>query len=163
MKRFTLVALTAFAFPAVALAQEAAITVADGYVRSANPKSGAAFMMLHNNSAADCTLTAVTTDTAEMAELHTNKDMGDGVVKMAKLEGGITIPAGADHALARGGDHVMMMGLKAPLENGQQVALALDFGACGTVEALLPVDNDRKADAAVPKMDHGAHAMPPTN
>lgn len=159
MKLTLLAALTAIALPAAVLAQDAAITVADGYARSANPKAGAAFMTLHNTGTADCTLTAVTTDLAERAELHTHKDAGDGVMKMGKIEGGILVPAGAEHVLARGSDHVMLMGLKAPLENGQEVALTLDFGACGTVETVMPVDNDRKPEAAAP-MHHGNHAMP---
>ena len=162
MKLTLLAALTAIALPAAVLAQDATITVADGYARSANPKAAAAFMTIHNAGAAECTLTAVTTDVAERAELHSHMDKGDGVMKMAKLEGGIAIPAGADHALVRGGDHVMMMGLKAPLENGQQVPLTLDFGPCGTVETVLPVDNERKPAAMAP-MNHGAHAMPATN
>ena len=159
MKITLLVALTAIALPVAGFAQDATITVADGYARSANPKSGAAFMTLQNTGAADCTLTAVTTETAELAELHSHMDMGDGVMKMGKIEGGITVPAGAEHKLMRGGDHVMLMGLKAPLENGQDVALSLDFGPCGTVAAVVPVDNDRKPEDAAP-MHHGAHAMP---
>lgn len=164
MKITLLVALTAIALPVAGFAQDATITVADGYARSANPKSGAAFMTLQNTGAADCTLTAVTTETAELAELHSHMDMGDGVMKMGKIEGGITVPAGAEHKLMRGGDHVMLMGLKAPLENGQDVALSLDFGPCGTVAAVLSVDNDRKPEEAAP-MHHGAHAMaaPATN
>ena len=70
MKITLLVALTAIALPVAGFAQDATITVADGYARSANPKSGAAFMTLQNTGAADCTLTAVTTETAELAELH---------------------------------------------------------------------------------------------
>ena len=159
MKITLLVALTAIALPVAGFAQDATITVADGYARSANPKSGAAFMTLQNTGAADCTLTAVTTETAELAELHSHMDMGDGVMKMGKIEGGITVPAGAEHKLMRGGDHVMLMGLKAPLENGQDLALSLDFGSCGTVAAVVPVDNDRKPEEAAP-MHHGAHAMP---
>ncbi|NHF73708.1 copper chaperone PCu(A)C [Paracoccus xiamenensis] len=162
MKLTTLAALAAIALPAAAFAQDATVTVADGYARSANPKAGGAFMTIRNGGAADCTLSGVSTDVAEVAELHTHKDMGDGVMKMTKIEGGITIPAGAEHGLVRGGDHVMLMGLKAPLENGQEVALALDFGDCGTVDAVLPVDNDRKPAEAAP-MNHGAHAMPASN
>ncbi|MBA4492193.1 copper chaperone PCu(A)C [Paracoccus sp. S1E-3] len=159
MKITLLAALTAIILPAATFAQDAAITVADGYARSANPKSGAAFMTLRNSGAADCTLTAVTTEAAEMAELHTTKDMGDGVMKMSKIEGGIAVPAGAEQKLERGGDHVMLMGLTAPLENGQDLALTLDFGDCGTVAAVVPVDNDRKPEDAAP-MSHGEHTMP---
>lgn len=86
MKITLLVALTAIALPVAGFAQDATITVADGYARSANPKSGAAFMTLQNTGAADCTLTAVTTETAELAELHSHMDMGDGVMKMGKID-----------------------------------------------------------------------------
>ncbi len=159
MKHMLLAVLTAAALPAASLAQDAALTVADGYARSANPKAAAGFMTIRNTGIADCTLTAVTTDAAEKAELHTHKDKGAGVMKMTRIEGGIAIPAGSEHQLARGGEHVMRMGLKSPLKTGQQVALALDFGDCGTVQTVLPVDNDRKPEAAMP-MDHGGHAMP---
>ena len=152
-------ALVVFALMPLAAAAQGGISIHEAYARGANPKSGAAFMTLQNTGAADCTLTAVTTETAELAELHSHMDMGDGVMKMGKIEGGITVPAGAEHKLMRGGDHVMLMGLKAPLENGQDVALSLDFGPCGTVAAVLSVDNDRKPEEA-PPMHHGAHAMP---
>ena len=69
MKFTLLAALTAIALPAAGFAQDATITVADGYARSANPKAAAAFMTIHNAGAAECTLTAVTTDVAERAEL----------------------------------------------------------------------------------------------
>lgn len=158
MKITVIAALTVLALPVAGFAQDASIEVSDAYARGANPKAGAAFMTLRNTGTTDCELVAVATPAAEVAELHTHKDGGDGVMKMMKLEDGITIPAGGEHMLARGGDHVMMMGLTAPLENGQDVALSLDFGACGKVEATVPVDNDRKPDAA--PMHHGDHKMP---
>lgn len=154
MKTTLLAALAAIALPAAAFAQD--IEVSDAYARSANPKSGAAFMMIRNTGASDCTLSAVSTDIAERVELHAHVDAGDGVMKMTQIEGGIAIPAGTEHALVRGGDHIMLMGLNAPLENGQQVALALDLGACGKVDVTMPVDNDRKPAAA--PMDHGKAA-----
>ncbi|MTD99886.1 copper chaperone PCu(A)C [Paracoccus sp. YIM 132242] len=151
MIRMTLAALT-LVTPAVALAQDG-LAIRDAYVRSANPKTAAAFMVVENRGATDCRLTGVSSDAAKVVELHTHAEQ-DGVMKMQKIEGGIAIPAGGDHALARGGDHVMLMGLAKPLADGDSIALTLDFGPCGTQQVEAALDNDR-AEAA--PEDHGGH------
>ncbi|MDF3853167.1 copper chaperone PCu(A)C [Paracoccus sp. P2] len=127
--------------PLAAPAQDAGLVIHGGYARAADPRSGAAFMVIENRGAGACTLSSVASDAAERVELHTHRDEG-GVMRMVKA-GPIRIPAGARHELARGGDHVMLMGLKQPLADGEELALTLDFGPCGTVRARLPVDNKR--------------------
>lgn len=142
---------------AVALAPFAALAeapaVSDAYARSANPQSGAAFMTISNPGTTDCTLVAATGDAAERIELHTHLEEA-GVMKMARDEDGFVIPAGGSHALERGADHVMLLGLSQPLADGDVVSLTLDFGDCGTTTVEVPVDNARQPDAA-PAMDHG--------
>ena len=128
----------------VAAHAEASLTLTDGFVRSSNPKSGAAFMVIGNEGDSECRLTAVLSEAAERAELHTHLEE-DGVMKMVGIDGGIAIPAGQTHRLERGGDHVMLLGLHQPLAEGQTVPLSLDFGDCGTVEAELPVQNRNDA------------------
>lgn len=130
--------------PFAALAEGSAVMVHDGYARAANPRSGAAFMTLMNSGTVDCTLVSAQTAASEKAELHTSKEV-DGVMKMLPADP-IIVPAGGQATLARGGDHVMLMGLTKPLANGDQIALTLDLGDCGTIQATLPVDNDRKAE-----------------
>ncbi|MBU2957098.1 copper chaperone PCu(A)C [Paracoccus sp. 1_MG-2023] len=129
--------------------------VNDAFARSTNPVTAAIFMQLENHRDVACTLQGVTSDAAERVELHTHAEE-DGVMRMGKIEGGIEIPAGEAHEMMRGADHVMMMGLTAPLKDGDQVAFTLDFGDCGTVDVDAVVDNERGA------MDHGdghdAHA-----
>lgn len=153
MIRMTLAALAVLT-PAMALAQEG-LAIRDAYVRSANPKTAAAFMVIENRGAADCRLTGVSSDAAERVELHTHAEQ-DGVMKMQKIEGGIDIPAGADHALVRGGDHVMLMGLTKPLADGDTIALALDFGPCGTQQVEAALDKDR-AEETHTGHGHGDH------
>ena len=148
MIRMTLAALAVLS-PATAFANEG-LTIRDAYVRSTNPKTAAAFMVVENHGAADCRLTGVSSDAAEMVELHTHAEV-DGVMKMQKVEGGIAIPAGTEHALARGGDHVMLMVLTKPLAQGDTVALTLDFGDCGTQPIEAALDNDRAEES------HGEH------
>lgn len=134
-------AACAVLLPAAALAHDA-VAVEDAYARSSNPKAGAAFMVLDNHRQVDCTLIGVTSDAAAKAELHTHQQV-EGVMKMTRIEGGILVPAGQQHVLERGGDHVMLMGLHQPLAEGDSLHLELDFGDCGTVAVDAPVDNAR--------------------
>lgn len=138
--------------PAAALAQ--GITVTDAYARSTNPSVGAAFMSITNNGSADCVLGAASApQVTDRAELHTHVEE-NGVMSMVQVDS-ITIPAGTTHALERGGDHVMFMATKAPMAQGDEFELTLDFGACGTVPVALRVDND--FDPAGGNDDHRGH------
>ncbi len=163
--KIALLAAAAALLPLAAMAQDG-LMAHDAYARASNPKSGAAFMVIENHGTTACTLQGVSSDAAAKVELHSHQE-ADGVMKMGPIEGGIEIAPGASHALARGGDHVMLMGLTEPLENGAGVKLALDLGNCGSLDVEVPVDNDRQPEAAGGmdhsqmdhgKMDHGAPA-----
>lgn len=145
--------------PAAVLAQDhaahdmpAGLSASDAYVRSTNPKTGAAYLMLHNGGEATCTLASVTTDAADLAEVHTTIEE-NGIAKMVPAEP-VKLEPGAMHELSRGGDHLMLMGLKAPLKNGDIVAMTLDFGDCGKIEVSAPVDNQRKPSAGQAEHAH---------
>ncbi|WP_299689429.1 copper chaperone PCu(A)C [uncultured Tateyamaria sp.] len=143
---------TLIALPAAA----ADIMVMDPYARAANPsaKSGAAFMTLHNTGTADDRLIAAQTDAAKRVELHTHIETGGGVMQMTEIEGGIALPAGEMHKMVRGGDHVMLMGLTGPLEQGAEITVTLVFEQAGEVVVTIPVDNARKPEAGA----HGGHS-----
>ena len=143
MKYLILAAAAAFTLPATAFAHNFHFEITEGFARSSNPKSGAAFMTIANGSEHDCTLSAVTSPISDKVELHTSRENAEGMMEMLLIEGGITIPAHGSHALARGGDHIMLMDLATPLKQGDEVALQLDFGECGKVDVVLPLDNER--------------------
>ncbi len=136
-------ALLAFTTPLLA----DGIMIKDAYVRSSTPSSptGAAFMMLMNHTDQDDRLIAATSDVAKRVELHTHTSDDNGVMKMHEIEGGIALPAGGMHAMKRGGDHVMFMGLDAPLEQGSEITVTLTFEKAGDIEVQIPVDHERKA------------------
>lgn len=131
----------------------AEMLVADAYARAASPlaQSGAAFMALTNTGTADDRLLAAASDVAERVELHTHIMDGD-VMRMRAVEGGIPVPAGETVLLQRGGLHVMLIGLRGPLEQGAEIALSLTFETAGAVDLSVPVDNLRMPG----QMDHGA-------
>ena len=88
-------------------------------------------------------LIAVASDAAERVELHTHIEDGDGIMRMRPVEGGIAIPADGTHALQRGGDHVMFMGLRESLEPGGSVTVTLTFETTGDIVVEIPVDLER--------------------
>ena len=146
-------------------AQDAQISAHDAYARAGGVgKSGAVFVMIENSGDQDDRLIAARSDVAARVELHTHKDMGDGLMKMMQVEEGFAIPAGGSHALARGGDHVMMMGMTRDLKDGDSFPLTLVFEKAGEVMIEVPVDNARKPDAAaIPQGagmgGHAGHGM----
>lgn len=150
--------MSSLILPGVARA-EGAIAITDAYARSSTimSASGAAFMVIENHSAADDRLVSAASDVAERVELHTHKADANGVMQMIAVPEGFVIPAGGSHALQRGADHVMFLGLTRPLEQGETVELTLEFEKAGEVVIEVPVDLERKPEQGMTKGQmHGA-------
>jgi copper(I)-binding protein len=167
MKKSMLFGAVALLFATPALAE---MKVNDAYARAAGPtaKAGAAFMVLENTGEEDDRLVAASSDVAVRVELHTHLDMGDGVMKMTEVEEGFPVPAGGTHALARGGDHVMFMGLTRPMNDGDMVEVTLTFEKAGDVVVAIPVDLQRQDMGGMESMGqgnmaHGAMQINPGN
>ncbi len=135
------------------------IMIHDAYARVASKaaKAGAAFLEIHNMGDEDDRLVSVASEVSVRTELHTHEDQGDGVMKMLHVEDGFEIKAGETHALARGGDHVMFMGLKQPLGHGDVVNVTLTFEKAGEILLEIPVDLERKEEHGDHHHGHDAH------
>ena len=122
------------------------ILVSDSYARSTGPlaKAGAAYMKIMNHSKKDDRLISVYSDIAKKTELHTHLKSDNGVMKMMHIDKGIEIGAMKEHALVRGGEHIMFMGLKEPFENGKIIPVTLLFEKAGEVNIEVVVDQKRK-------------------
>lgn len=142
-----------------AVAMDGMIMVEDPYARASRPNgpTGAAFMVLMNHGSEDDRLIAAATDAAERVEIHTHLEDANGVMRMIEVEDGIVIPAGATHELARGGDHVMFMGLTRAFNQGEAITVTLTFEKAGDVTLEIPIDNERKAKAHGGHGNHGEH------
>ena len=123
----------------------AAFAVEEPFLRSSLPTStsGAAFLVLRNMTGQDDHLIGARSDLSGRVELHTHSEDANGVMRMGEIEGGVPLVDGETHVFARGGDHLMFMGLDAPLEQGQLVPVTLIFETAGEVEIIIPVDLDR--------------------
>ncbi len=140
---------------ASALPAFAEIAIKDAYARSASPmaKSGAAFMMITNDGGSADRLVAVSSDAAARTELHTHLAEENGVMRMVHVEEGFELPADGMIAMQRGGKHVMLMGLNAPMEQGATVTVTLTFEKAGDVVVEVPVDLERQDHGG---MNHGS-------
>ena len=128
----------------LASAALADIVIEDAYLRVSRPgaPTGAMFMVIQNTGDSADTLIDVSSPVAAMVELHTHIE-DDGIMRMRPIEAGIEIAAKGSHALQRGGDHVMLMGLTETLEDGMSVELTLTFESAGDIIATVTVDNAR--------------------
>lgn len=156
-KSTLLIAAAAVSFASMTLADDMAkILVMDPYARSSTSKSvsGAAFMTLMNHSDQDDRLISAHSDAAEKVELHTHLEDANGVMSMVEIEGGIVIPAGEAHKMMRGGDHVMFLGLKDSMTQGDIIEVTLTFEKAGEVIVEVPVDLTRKPGAGAMQHKH---------
>lgn len=132
------------------------IMIDDAYARSASPtaKTGAAFMQIVNHGEAD-RLVDVTSPAAELVQLHTHVESDAGVMQMKHVEEGFDLPANGTLSLERGGKHVMLMGLTAPLEQGKSVPVTLTFEKAGEMTIDVTVDLERAPGEGMSHdMDH---------
>ena len=122
------------------VAPPAAATVAGGYMQVTNAGEAPDRLV---DAAVDPLI-------AGMAQLHEMQLDGD-VMRMSRVAG-VELPPGATVAFERGGLHVMLMDLAAPLEPGDSVPVILHFERAGEIEAAFAV----VARGEEPK-PHGPH------
>jgi copper(I)-binding protein len=87
---------------------------------------------------ADDTLVSVSSPIAALAQVHESR-MESNMMMMRELDAGLPLPAGQAIALAPGGNHIMLMGVSAPLRAGQTVPLRLTFANARPVEVVAAV------------------------
>lgn len=105
---------------------------------SATPKgASAAYVSIKNMGDAGDRLIGARTSVAKRAMLHTHV-MEGGIAKMRHIEA-VDVPAGADVAMAPGGNHVMLMGLETPLKEGDHFPLTLVFENAGEITVSVDV------------------------
>ena len=68
------------------------------------------------------------------------EELQNVLLRMRELADGIPLPAGAEVALKPGGNHLMLMDLRAPLRQGASVPVVLVFERAGRVEVELKVE-----------------------
>jgi len=121
----------------------------------ATPKGasvGGGYMTIINMGTTPDRLIGGASDISARVEIH-EMSMDGGVMKMRMLTSGLEIKPGQTVEFKPGGYHVMFLGLKEGLEEGQQVKATLTFEKAGKVDVTFAV-------AGVGAQGPGGKAMP---
>lgn len=125
----------------------------------ATPKGaavGAGYMTITNNGSAPDRLVGGASDVSTSFEIH-EMSMDNGVMRMRPMVKGLEIKPGQSVELKPGGNHVMFLGLKKPLVQGEHVKATLAFEKAGKVDVDFTVES---IGAQKPDSAGGDHAMP---
>ncbi|MCC6598737.1 MAG: copper chaperone PCu(A)C [Alphaproteobacteria bacterium] len=117
----------------------------DAYAFATAPsqKNGAVFLQIQSHRFNhDRLLSATAGNAADRVELHAHV-MSGNTMSMRKVDA-LDLPPGAVTTLSPGGDHVMLMDLKAPLQEGQvfKVILRTERSGVLTVPVLVRAPGD---------------------
>ena len=115
-------------------------------------RAGAAYLKIANAGAEDDRLTGVSAPVAERVELHTHA-MSDGVMRMRRVDA-VAVPGGESAELKPGGHHVMLIGLRAPLKEGETFPLTLSFEKAGTITVPVAVGSIAARGPGMKRHDH---------
>jgi hypothetical protein len=115
------------------------LTLQHPWTRATTGQVGAGFVEIVNAGKAPDQLLSASSTAADKVEIHT-MTMDNGIMRMRPLPGGIAVPAGKTASLKPGGNHIMLIGLKAPLVEGALVPLTLNFAKAGPVKVQLKVE-----------------------
>ena len=116
------------------------LSVSSAFARaSATPvaKSAVAYVSIRNAGSQADRLIAISTPSARSAELHTTI-MAGGIMKMEPA-GVVELPAGSQLEMQPGGLHIMIMGLAAPLKQGESIEMTLGFEKAGDMKVTVPI------------------------
>lgn len=108
--------------------------------------TGATYFHIVNTSAAPDRLLSTASPVAERVELHMHEHV-DGVMKMRHVDA-VDLPAHGEAVFEPGGLHVMLIGLRQPLVEGEHFPLTLGFERAGEVTVEVQVQS----------ASHGGHS-----
>ncbi len=107
--------------------QASKLQISDVWIRAMPPghMMSAAYFKVHNLSSESISIISVTSADAQSCNFHQTKTV-DGIVKMQALES-LEIPSQDVVQLQPAGIHLMLMGIKKPLQVGEKIPLLLQF------------------------------------
>jgi copper(I)-binding protein len=119
-------------------------------------KIGAVYLTLMNHGSAGDRLLSATTPVAEKVQFHSVSE-DNGVSRMREMRT-VEVAPGAVVTFNPGGWHIMVVGLKQPLKEGQTFPLTLNFEKAGKEDVIVSVAKvgaTRPSDAGQTTHEHG--------
>lgn len=127
------------------------ISISDARVRAVPPGANisAAFMNVKNNAATDLAILSAESTVAQSVELHSNS-MVDGKMKMRRIDQ-LELAGNSEVSLQPGGLHIMLIGLKRTLAEGETIELKLNLSDNTSEVLQIPVVH---IEPGMKKMEH---------
>jgi len=124
------------------------LVVRDAVMRATPPgvANTAAYLTIINEGSKPDRLLSASCDRARSVEVHVSHVMNGMAMMMPS--GPVTIPAGGSAKFEPGGRHLMVTGLKAPLQDGAVQEVTLRFQRAGAVTAHFDVRSRIETPAA---------------
>jgi copper(I)-binding protein len=128
------------------------IKIGHVWASATTSKTGAAYVPLMNNGKEEDALTGAETPVAAEVQFHQTK-IENSVAKMRRLKE-VKLPPGEKVLFAPGGLHLMLIGLKEPLQDGGRIPLTLHFAKAGDIKVEVHV---QKAASTNDELGHDHH------
>lgn len=127
------------------------IAVSGGWVRAAGEgvRMSAGYATISNTGEEPDRIVALTSPIAEAVELH--ESVEENGRSMMRPVTGLEVPAGGEISLAPGGYHLMLIGVAAPLVEGESYDITITFETAGELTVPMMAMSGKSA------MDHGGH------
>lgn len=116
---------------------------------------GAGYLVLTNRGSTADRLVGSSFAGASSVELH-EMSMDNGVMRMRAVNGGLEIKPGATVELKPSGLHMMFLGLKQRLQQGERIKGTLVFEKAGTVDVEFTVEG--MGGPAAPAAQQSGHS-----
>ena len=131
---------------AAATAEAQSVVVKAAYAVEPPPSQNvtAGYMIVGNQDAGEIALVSAASESASAVELHAMETAGDGMMRMRKVER-IAVPAKGSVELKPGGLHLMFIGLRREIKDGEELTVTLLFSNSTKKTVSMPV---RKRPAA---------------
>ena len=115
------------------------ITVEQAWARATpgGARTGAAYMTLMNSGASADRLLSATTPVADQIQFHKETE-DNGVSRMREVHS-VEISPGGKVIFKPSEMHIMIIGLKQPLKEGQAFPVTLQFEKAGKIDVTVPI------------------------
>ena len=140
-RRFVLGAAIAAAFAPAAFAHSyelGSLKIGHPWARATVAANGGAFLSVDNTGATPDRLLRASTDVATSVQLHTH--IKDGEIMRMREVAAVDLPAGTKVVFEPGGYHIMLLGLKKKLVEGERFPLTLEFEKAGKITVDIAID-----------------------
>ncbi len=136
------------------------VTIENQWASSAETGMAAVFGTFSNKGDHEARIVSGESPIARRVEVHEVVPDAAGAMVMRPKEGGLTVPAGGTRELIPGGDHLMLMDLKEPLQAGADVTLTVVFVDGSTLPVTAQIRDFAGADEEYSPADAGSSGAP---